>query len=77
MAGNQIRIEGTVHLLGVEGGCWQLAADDGETYELRRDQAPAEILVDGATVTVLARRRADLMSLCMVGQIIDVLRVEK
>jgi hypothetical protein len=72
----EVRVSGTVHLLAVEGGCWHLAATDGARYELRPEQAPAGVLQDGAQVTVIVRPRGDVGSSCMVGQVVDVRRVE-
>jgi hypothetical protein len=71
-----IRVTGVIHFLQVEGGCWQLQGDDGERYELRPDQAPSKILVDGARVTLVLELRTDLASVCAVGRIADVERVE-
>jgi hypothetical protein len=72
----ELRVSGTVHLLAVEGGCWQLEATDGTRYELRPEQAPAGVLRDGAEVTLVVRPRDDLGSTCMVGRVVDVRRVE-
>ena len=71
-----IRVTGVLHFLQVEGGCWQLRADNGARYELRPDQAPSKILVDGAHLTLVVDPRTDLASVCAVGQIADVARVE-
>ncbi|MGH7519013.1 MAG: hypothetical protein ACREOC_16370 [Gemmatimonadales bacterium] len=71
-----IRVTGIVLFLEVEGGCWQLRADNGERYELRPDQAPASILVDGARVSAVLKTRKDLVSVCQMGQIADVQRVD-
>jgi hypothetical protein len=75
-SGIRITITGVVHFLEVEGGCWQLEGGDGTRYELRPDQAPRSVLVDGAQVVLVARRRTDLASTCMVGENIDVERVD-
>lgn len=71
-----IRVTGIVVFVQVEGGCWQLRADDGQRYELRPGQAPSKILVDGARVSLILDLRSDLASTCMVGQIADVEQVE-
>lgn len=55
---------GTVHYVGVEGGCWQFVADDGARYELL--SAPQNMLVDGLT-GVLEAIYADVSTFCMVG----------
>jgi hypothetical protein len=67
-------VSGTVQRIAVSGGCWQLLGNDSTRYELRAGQAPEEILVDRKQVTVTIRQRPDLMSNCMVGQIVDVVR---
>ncbi|MGH7525807.1 MAG: hypothetical protein ACREMX_03800 [Gemmatimonadales bacterium] len=71
----ELRINGTVHFLAVEGGCWQLRTDGGRRYELRPDQAPDDILQDGARVSLFGAIRDDLASVCQVGALLDVLRV--
>jgi len=71
-----IRVTGTVRFVSAEGGCWQLQAQNGARYELRPTQAPARVLVDGAQVVLVVRLRTDLASVCMVGDIVDVERVE-
>ena len=74
--GVEIRVSGTVRFVSVEGGCWQLQAQNGARYELRRTQAPSRVLVDGAQVVLVVRLRTDLVSPCMVGDVVDVERVE-
>lgn len=69
-----ISVSGVVKRVEVSGGCWQLVANDSTTYELRADQAPADLLVDQKQVTVTVKPRPDLMSTCMVGKIVDVVR---
>ena len=73
---DEIRVTGTVQRIGVEGGCWVLEASDGTRYELRPAQAPPEVLRDGARAVLVLKKRIDLMSICQVGQIVDVQRVE-
>lgn len=67
-------VSGVVKRVEVSGGCWQLVGNDSTNYELRPDQAPAELLVDQKAVTVTLKMRPDLMSNCMVGKIVDVVR---
>ncbi|MGH7629545.1 MAG: hypothetical protein ACREOF_09145 [Gemmatimonadales bacterium] len=71
-----IHVTGIVVFVEVEGGCWQLRADDGARYELRPGQAPSKVLVDGARVSLVLDLRDDAVSICMVGRIADVERVE-
>ncbi|MEO8633686.1 MAG: hypothetical protein ABI587_00275 [Gemmatimonadales bacterium] len=73
---DEIRATGTVEKVEVGVNCWRLAAEDGVSYELRTDQAPADLLENGRKVTVVLKPRTDLMSACQVGKLVDVVRVE-
>ena len=68
-------VSGVVILVEIEGGCWTLRADDGTVYELVTDQAPPQILVHGAEVTLLLQPRKNAVSRCMIGRIAEVERV--
>ena len=74
--GVNIQVSGVVRFVNIEGGCWTLRADGGTVYELVTDKASSEILVDGARVTLVLERRSDAVSVCMLGQIARVERVE-
>ena len=76
LAADEIRVTGTVKLSVVGVNCWQFVGKDSKTYELRLGQAPKDVLVDGKTVTLVLKPRIDLMSVCQVGQIVDVVRAE-
>jgi len=76
LAEDEFRVDGTVRKAEVGANCWRLEARDGSSYELRPEQAPSELFTDGKVVTLVLRKRVDLMSTCMVGQIVDVVRVE-
>jgi hypothetical protein len=71
-----MQIKGTVRSVNVEGGCWRLDAANGSHYEIHKGSAPSGLLEDGRQVTVTVKLRPDLMSTCMVGPIIEVLKVE-
>ena len=71
-----IQVSGTVRFVSVEVGCWQLQAQNGARYELRPTQAPSRVLVDGAQVVLVVRLRTDLVTVCMVGDVVDVEQVE-
>ena len=73
---DEIRATGTVEKTEVGVNCWRLAAEDGASYELRTDQAPAALLEHGRKVTVVLKPRTDLMSSCQVGKLVDVVRIE-
>jgi hypothetical protein len=74
--GAGIRVSGTVRFVSVEAGCWQFQAQNGARYELRPTQAPSRVLVDGAQAVLVVRLRTDLVTVCMVGDVVDVERVE-
>jgi hypothetical protein len=71
----EFRISGTVRFLESDGGCWQLESDDGRRYELLPDQAPANLLRDGAKVLVTAQTMGDSGTGCDVGQPLRIRRV--
>ena len=71
-----VGVTGFVLFIAIGDGCWQLRADDGTTFELRAEQAPARVLVDGARVSLVLDVRKDLTSACQVGRVADVKRVE-
>jgi hypothetical protein len=68
-------VTGVVVFVKVEGGCWRLEADSGERYELRPEQAPSSILVNGARVSVVLELRTDLVSSCQAARPADVQEV--
>ena len=72
----QMRLTGTVRAVGIEGGCWRFDAEDGRNFEISRSGAPADLLQDGKKATLLLRARPDLMSTCMIGPIVEVVKVE-
>lgn len=76
LAQDEFRIEGIVRKAEVGANCWRLEGKDGASYELRPEQAPADLFVEAKVVTLVLKKRTDLMSTCMVGQIVDVVRVE-
>ncbi len=71
----ELHIRGTVRFLEAEGGCWQVVATDGGRYELRKDQAPASVLRDGARVGLVVNLSERRVRSCQVGTLIDVRRV--
>ena len=71
----ELHINGTVHFLQVENGCWQLEARSGRHYELQPEQAPGSLLRDGAKVSVVGQLAEGSETGCMVGMPIDVRRV--
>lgn len=72
---DEVQATGTVQKTPVGVNCWRFEAEDGTGYELRADQAPADVLVDGRHLSLVLKKRPDLASSCMVGQLVDVVRV--
>jgi hypothetical protein len=71
----ELHLSGTVHFLEVEDGCWQLEASNGYRYELQPGQAPASLLRDGVSASVVGQPAEDSATGCQVGMPIDVRRV--
>ena len=66
---------GTVQLVTLEGGFYGILADDGHHYDpinLRQ-----ELQVDGIRIHFTAKRRTDLASIHMWGDIIELVEVER
>jgi len=72
-AKGQITMQGTVHAVQATDGtqCWKFQSAKGKDYELQPAQAPSELLVDGASATIIAKPRTG-GSFCKVGTIVDV-----
>ncbi|HTM22498.1 MAG TPA: DUF5818 domain-containing protein [Kofleriaceae bacterium] len=64
------KITGTVHKNDLEGGFWELEADDGECYQLRGGDDG--LRVDGQKVTVDGKVDKGAMGIGMTGPILDV-----
>lgn len=62
---------GIIEISAVEGGCKALRADSGKVYEITGGD-PA-VLTEGTRVTVRGKVRTDLMSICQIGPILEVL----
>ncbi|MBW4622868.1 MAG: hypothetical protein KME17_26350 [Cyanosarcina radialis HA8281-LM2] len=63
-------VTGTIERQGFGPGTWALASDDGQTYELKN--APAELRQAGVKATVTGEIRDDVMSLAMIGPVLEV-----
>ena len=64
---------GTVRFLDIEGGCWAIESND-QLYEPL--ELPEAVRQDGLAVSFEAVRRNDMGSFCMIGPIIELLRIE-
>ena len=63
-----VSLTGTIRKLAVEGTCYQLAADDGKKYELM-GKFPK---IDGTRVQVRGIIATDTVTICQVGQPVQV-----
>ena len=63
-----VSLTGTVRKLAVEGTCYQLASDDGKKYELM-GKFPK---IDGTRVQVRGIIATDIVTICQVGQPVQV-----
>jgi hypothetical protein len=69
------KYRGTVRRSDLEGGHWQLQADDGTTYVL--EGAPPAIAKDGAKVEIDGAVDEDAMGFAMTGPILRVKSAKK
>ena len=67
-----IQIVGTVEYVDIGTGAWAIATDTDQQYEIWQP-APSQLLQDGLKVSVTAKIRDDVMSMTMIGDIIEVL----
>lgn len=67
----EISVTGTVEMLDIEGGCKVLRAGPTTVYEIKGGDP--EVLKVGAKVTVRGKIRSDIMTICQVGPVLEVL----
>jgi hypothetical protein len=67
----EVVLSGTVEMVGVEGGCRALRATGNKLYELKGGDP--NVLKVGAQVTVRGRIRNDLMTVCQIGPVLEVI----
>jgi hypothetical protein len=71
----QTTLAGTMRHTTIEGGCWYLEGDDGKHYELIGDNnVIAPLHQDGKYVAVEVEPAKGAASICMVGDIMHVIR---
>ena len=68
---SMITLEGKVKRLTLGMGTWAIETSSGQTYEIYRG-APQAILQDGLAVKIQGRIREDIMTLAMVGPVLQV-----
>ena len=65
-----MKVTGTIEKKGFGTGTWALVAEDGTTYELK-DPA-AELKKEGIKVEVEGKIRDDVMTMAMIGAVLEV-----
>lgn len=73
--GTLLPIMGTVQHLDLEGGVYVIRDAEGRTFH--PTNLPAAFRVDGLAVEAVARPREDQMSIGMVGQLVELVRIRK
>lgn len=68
-------IIGKVEKSGFGIGVWALVSEDGETYELYNP--PAELKQPQAKVKVTGKIRNDIMTVAMIGPVLEVTEFKK
>ncbi len=71
---SQIQVTGTIDRKGFGTGTWALVASSGETYELY--EPATELQQKGLKVKVSGTVREDIMTLAMVGPVLQVAHYE-
>ena len=66
-----ITIEGTVKRSTMGMGAWAVVTTAGQTYEIYRG-APQALLQEGLAVKIKGRIREDVMTLAMIGPVLQV-----
>ncbi len=68
-------VVGTIEKKGFGFGTWALVADDGTTYELK--DAPEALQQSGLKVEVTGKIREDVMTMAMIGAVLEVESFQK
>lgn len=70
-------VSGVMQHSTIEGGCWYLSGNDGKQYELIGDSATiGPLLFQGIFVDMTVEPVKGGASVCMIGEIVRVIRVE-
>jgi inhibitor of cysteine peptidase len=67
--------DGTVRFQEIEGGCWSIVATDSTVYEPLN--LGEDFRQDGLAVSFVARPRPEMASICMVGQIVELVSIRR
>ena len=71
---DSIKVEGKIERKGFGTGTWALVSTSGETYELHK--APKELQEAGLNVSVEGQIRKDVMTIAMIGPVLEVKHFE-
>jgi hypothetical protein len=66
-----ITVTGTIEHRDIGTGAWALVTDDGVTYEILRG-ADKNLLQAGQKAKVTGKVREDVMTVAMIGQVLEV-----
>lgn len=75
MSQDMITVEGTMARAGLGTGAWALRTEQ-QTYEIYQGK-PAELQQEGLRLRVTGRVRKDVMTLAMIGPVLEVQQVEQ
>lgn len=67
----RITVEGTIERQGFGPGTWALVTSDKKSYEIFQG-APKDLLKSGQKVRVTGEVRKDIMTLAMIGPVLEV-----
>ncbi len=70
-----ITVVGSVEFIEVEGGCWSILDVDQTRYE--PINLPGEFKKDGLAVRAVVLPREDLGSVCQIGEIVEIVTIER
>lgn len=70
-----VTVDGVVQFSPIEGGCWSILGEDGTRYE--PINLPQEFQQDGLAVRAALKFRDDMASICQVGRIVEIVRIER
>lgn len=69
-------LEGTIQRSGMGAGTWALVTHDGTHYEIHKG-APKDLLQPGIKVKVNGQIRDDVMTIAMIGPVLEVKSFER
>ncbi|MEV0458885.1 DUF5818 domain-containing protein [Catellatospora methionotrophica] len=72
--GEVISVTGLVERVELEGGCTVLRADSGTTYQLMGGDP--KVVKPGATLRIQGRLRSDIMTICQMGPVLEVVTAQ-